>query len=209
MQSILGVRNFVIKQRKGEIAMKRDLLKEHGFSEEQINFVMAENGKDVNSLKEQINNLTGERDGLQKQIDDRDKQLTTLKKSAKDNEELQSQIKQLQDENKTAKQNYQDQLAKQNKSFKIEGALRDAKAKNIKTVLPLIDTEKVSVNDDGSLNGLSEQLDAVKKDNSFLFEADQPKPNVTLSNKFSNSDNNNSGDGLVDRIAQRMQEANE
>ena len=209
MQSILGVRNFVIKQRKGEIAMKRDLLKEHGFSEEQINLVMAENGKDVNALNDKINGLTSERDGLQKQIDDRDEQLTTLKKSAKDNEELQSQIKQLQDENKTAKQNYQDQLAKQNKSFKIEGALRDAKAKNIKTVLPLIDTEKVSVNDDGSLNGLSEQLDAVKKDNSFLFEADQPKPNVTLSNKFSNSDNNNSGDGLVDRIAQRMQEANE
>ena len=135
--------------------MKRDLLKEHGFSEEQINFVMAENGKDVNSLKEQINNLTGERDGLQKQIEDRDKQLNTLKKSSKDNDELQSQIKQLQNENKTAKQNYQDQLAKQNKSFKIEGALRDAKAKNIKTVLPLIDTEKVSVNDDGTLNGYS------------------------------------------------------
>ena len=189
--------------------MKREELKEHGLSEEQINFVMAQNGKDVNALNDKINGLTGERDGLQKQIDDRDEQLTTLKKSAKDNEELQSQIKQLQDENKTAKQNYQDQLAKQNKSFKIEGALRDAKAKNIKTVLPLIDTEKVSVNDDGSLNGLSEQLDAVKKDNSFLFEADHPKPNVTLSNKFSNSDNNNSGDGLVDRIAQQMQEANE
>lgn len=189
--------------------MKREELKEHGLSEEQINFVMAQNSKDVNALNEQINSLTSERDGLQGQIDERDKQLNTLKKSAKDNNELQSQIKQLQEENKTAKQNYQDQLAKQTKSFKIEGALRDAKAKNIKTVLPLIDTEKVSVNDDGSLNGLSEQLDAVKKDNSFLFEADQPKPNVTLSNKFSNSDNNNSGDGLVDRIAQRMQEANE
>lgn len=187
--------------------MKRDDLKEYGLSEEQINFVMAQNGKDVNALNDKINGLTSERDGLQKQIDDRDEQLTTLKKSAKDNEELQGQIKQLQEDNKTAKQNYQDQLAKQNKSFKIEGALRDAKAKNIKTVLPLIDTEKVSVNDDGSLNGLSEQLDAVKKDNSFLFEADQSKSNVTLSNKFSNSDNNNSGDGLVDRIAQRMQEA--
>ncbi|PWT40571.1 scaffolding protein, partial [Limosilactobacillus reuteri] len=128
--------------------MKREELKEHGLSEEQINFVMAQNGKDVNALNDKINGLTSERDGLQKQIDDRDEQLTTLKKSAKDNEELQSQIKQLQDENKTAKQNYQDQLAKQNKSFKIEGALRDAKAKNIKTVLPLIDTEKVSVNDD-------------------------------------------------------------
>lgn len=189
--------------------MKREELKKQGLNDDQIDFVMAQNGKEVNALNDKINGLTSERDGLQNQIEDRDTQLSDLKKSVKDNDALKDQIKQLQDENKTAKQNYQDQLAKQNKSFKIEGALRDAKAKNIKTVLPLIDTEKVSVNDDGSLNGLSEQLDAVKKENSFLFEADQPKPNVTLSNKFSNSDNNNSGDGLVDRIAQRMQEANE
>ena len=209
MQSILGVRNFVIKQRKGEIAMKRDLLKEHGFSEEQINLVMAENGKDVNSLKEQINNLTGERDGLQKQIDDRDKQLTTLKKSAKDNEELQSQIKQLQDENKTAKQNYQDQLAKQNKSFKIEGALRDAKAKNIKTVLPLIDTEKVSVNDDGTLNGLSEQLDNIKQDNGFLFGEENKAPRVEIKNGFQDGNDKSTSDSIVSHIAERFANSNE
>ena len=209
MQSILGVRNFVIKQRKGEIAMKRDLLKEHGFSEEQINLVMAENGKDVNSLKEQINNLTGERDGLQKQIDDRDKQLNTLKKSAKDNEELQSQIKQLQDENKTAKQNYQDQLAKQNKSFKIEGALRDAKAKNIKTVLPLIDTEKVSVNDDGTLNGLSEQLDNIKQDNGFLFGEENKTPRVEIKNDFQDGNDKSTSDTIVSHIAERFANSNE
>lgn len=209
MQSFLGVRNSVIKQRKGESAMKRDLLKEHGFSEEQINLVMAENGKDVNSLKEQINNLTGERDGLQKQIDDRDKQLNTLKKSAKDNEELQSQIKQLQDENKTAKQNYQDQLAKQNKSFKIEGALRDAKAKNIKTVLPLIDTEKVSVNDDGTLNGLSEQLDNIKQDNGFLFGEENKTPRVEIKNDFRDGNNKNTSDTIVSHIAERFANSNE
>lgn len=189
--------------------MKRDLLKEHGFSEEQINFVMAENGKDVNSLKEQINNLTGERDGLQKQINDRDKQLNTLKKSSKDNEELQSQIKQLQDENKTAKQNYQDQLAKQNKSFKIEGALRDAKAKNIKTVLPLIDTEKVSVNDDGTLNGLSEQLDNIKQDNGFLFGEETKTPRVEIKNDFQDGNDKSTSDSIVSHIAERFANSNE
>ena len=188
--------------------MKRDLLKEHGFSEEQINFVMAENGKDVNSLKEQINNLTGERDGLQKQIEDRDKQLNTLKKSSKDNDELQSQIKQLQNENKTAKQNYQDQLAKQNKSFKIEGALRDAKAKNIKTVLPLIDTDKVSVNDDGTLNGLSEQLESVKKDNSYLFGEEQKPSRIEMTNHFQDENNHKQGDAMVDKIAERFAQNN-
>ena len=189
--------------------MKRDLLKEHGFSEEQINFVMAENGKDVNSLKDQINNLTGERDGLQKQIDDRDKQLNTLKKSSKDNDELQSQIKQLQDENKQAKQKYQDDLAAKTKSFKIEGALRDAKAKNIKTVLPLIDAEKVSVNDDGTLNGLSEQLDNIKQDNGFLFGEGTKTPRVEIKNNFQDEDNKKANDSIVSRIAERFAESNE
>lgn len=189
--------------------MKREELKEHGFSEEQINFVMAQNGKDVNALNDKINGLTSERDGLQKQIDDRDEQLTTLKKSAKDNEELQSQIKQLQDENKTAKQNYQDQLAKQNKSFKIEGALRDAKAKNIKTVLPLIDTEKVSVNDDGTLNGLSEQLDNIKQDNGFLFGEENKTPRVEIKNGFQDGNNKNASDSIVSHIAERFANSNE
>ena len=189
--------------------MKREELKEHGLSEEQINFVMAQNGKDVNALNDKINGLTSERDGLQKQIDDRDEQLTTLKKSAKDNEELQSQIKQLQDENKTAKQNYQDQLAKQNKSFKIEGALRDAKAKNIKTVLPLIDTEKVSVNDDGTLNGLSEQLDNIKQDNGFLFGEEDKTPRVEIKNDFQDGNNKNTSDSIVSHIAERFANSNE
>ena len=86
--------------------------------------------------------------------------------------------------------------------------MRDAKAKNIKTVLPLIDTDKVSVNKDGSLTGLSEQIDAVKKDNSYLFDAEQPKPNISLGSKFNNGNDDNSGsDDIVNNIAQRMQEA--
>lgn len=189
--------------------MKREELKEHGLTDEQINFVMAQNGKDINSLNDQINSLTSERDGLQSQIDDRDKQLSALKKSAKDNDELQDQIKQLQDENKQAKQQYQDNLAAQSKSFKIEGALRDAKAKNIKTVLPLIDTEKVSVNDDGTLNGLSEQIDAVKKDNSFLFGEEKQQQRVNLNGGFNNGDDKaKGGDSIVSNIAERLANAN-
>lgn len=188
--------------------MKRDDLKEQGLNETQINFVMSQNGKDINALNEKITSLTNERDGLQSQIADRDNQLNDLKKSVKDNDALKDQIKQLQEDNKTATQKYQDQLASQSKSFKIEGALRDAKAKNIKTVLPLIDTDKVSVNKDGSLTGLSEQIDAVKKDNSYLFDAEQPKPNISLGSKFNNGNDDNSGsDDIVNNIAQRMQEA--
>lgn len=185
--------------------MKREELKEHGLNDEQINFVMAENGKDVNALNDKINGLTSERDGLQDQLSDRDDQLNQLKKSAKDNDELRDQIKQLQDENKNSTQQYQDQLAAQNKSFKIEGALRDAHAKNIKTVLPLIDTDKVTVDDDGKITGLKEQIEAAKKDNGFLFDEVEKQPNVKITHSFNNGDDGSGkSDDLASRIAERM-----
>lgn len=185
--------------------MKREELKEQGLNDDQIDFVMAQNGKEVNALNDKINGLTNERDGLQDQINDRDTQLSDLKKSVKDNADLKNQIKQLQDENKTASQKYKDQLAEQSKSFKIEGALRDAKAKNIKTVLPLIDTDKVTVNDDGTLNGLAEQIDNVKKDNGYLFSEEHDQPHVTLGGGFGDDEGKGKGDTLISRIAERME----
>lgn len=185
--------------------MRRDVLKENGLTDEQIDFVMAENGKDVNALNDKVNGLTSERDGLQKQITERDSQLDGLKKTTKDNDDLQAQIKQLQDDNKVTKQQYQDQLAAQSKSFKIEGALRDAKAKNIKAVLSLIDTDKIEVAKDGSLSGLTDQLDAVKKSDGYLFDTNKPQNRINIGGQFSNDDNTETGkDHITSHIAARF-----
>lgn len=188
--------------------MKREELKEHGLTDDQINFVMAENGKDVNTSNDKVNSLTSERDGLKQQITDRDSQLSDLKKSTKDNDELQAQLKQLQDDNKATKTKYQNQLAAQEKGFKIEGALRDAKAKNVKAVLSLIDTDKIQVAKDGSLSGLTDQIDAVKKSDSYLFEAEKPTK-VQISHHFQDNGNDGTGDSLTEKIAERMAGNNE
>ncbi|WP_278589452.1 phage scaffolding protein [Limosilactobacillus pontis] len=187
--------------------MKREELKAQGLNDDQINFVMAANGKDVNALNEKISSLTGERDGLQKQIDDRDSQLTDLKKSAKDNDDLMDQIKQLQDDNKAAAEKYHNDLAAQQKNFKIESALRDAKAKNVKAVLSLIDTDKISVAKDGSLSGLDEQIDAVKKSDDYLFEADKKPQQVRINPGF--NDGGDGSDNLTSKIAARLANAEE
>ena len=102
--------------------MKREDLKEQGLNETQINFVMSQNGKDINALNEKITSLTNERDGLQSQIADRDNQLNDLKKSVKDNDALKDQIKQLQEDNKTATQTNQDHLASHRTNIKNAGA---------------------------------------------------------------------------------------
>ncbi|MBM6753878.1 phage scaffolding protein [Lactobacillus alvi] len=164
--------------------MKREDLKELGLNDDQISSVMANYGKSINEYKEQVANLTSERDALKGQITDRDGQLETLKKSAgKDNDDLKQQIKDLQDANKANKEKYQQQIASQAKSFKIEGALRDAKARNVKTVLALIDTDKVSVGDDGKLVGLNDQIEAAKRSDGYLF-AETSKPKVEINNGF-------------------------
>lgn len=188
--------------------MKREELKELGLNDDQIAAVMTSYGKEVNPLKEQVDSLTSERDNLKQQVSDRDGQLDDLRKNAGKNEELEATIKQLQEDNKAAATKYQNDLAAKEKGFKIEGALRDAKAKNVKAVLSLIDTEKVSVQKDGTLDGLTDQIAAVKKSDSYLFDGeakvDQP---IKFGGNFGNGDNNNNGagkDDIASRIAARF-----
>lgn len=187
--------------------MKREELKELGLNDDQIAAVMTSYGKEVNPLKEQVDSLTSERDNLKQQVSDRDGQLDDLRKNAGKNEELEATIKQLQEDNKAAAAKYQNDLAAKEKGFKIEGALRDAKAKNVKAVLSLIDTEKVSVQKDGTLDGLTDQIAAVKKSDSYLFDGeakvDQP---IKFGGNFGNGDNNNAAgkDDIASRIAARF-----
>lgn len=62
-----------------------------------------------------------------------------------------------------------EKLINQTKSSKIEIALLGAKAKNTKAVKALLDEEKISLDGDNLL-GINEQLEAIKKDNAFLFD---------------------------------------
>lgn len=167
-------------------------------------------GKEVNPLKEQLDSMKSERDSLKQQVSDRDGQLDDLRKNAGKNEELEAQIKQLQDDNKANATKYQNELAAKEKSFKIEGALRDAKAKNVKAVISLIDTDKVSVKKDGTLDGLTDQLDAVKKSDGYLFETDEPKNRINIGGNFSNNDNTDTGkDSIASHIAARFAKSDE
>lgn len=190
----------------------REFLKNLGIEGDSLEKIMTEVGKDKGisaekvELQSKIDSLTSQNDDLNSQIKERDGQLSTLKKSVGDNEELKTQIKSLQDENKQAATDYQSKLAEQSKNFKIDSALRDAKARNPKAVKALLDLDKVSVDGD-NLVGFKDQLEAVQKDNDYMFEAvnpnDPPKPNVKIVNP-----NNPSGGSeeasIVQRIAQRM-----
>lgn len=51
----------------------------------------------------------------------------------------------------------------------LDAALKEANSKNNKLVTALLDKEKLTLKD-GKLEGISEQLEAIKKENDFLFD---------------------------------------
>lgn len=123
--------------------------------------------------KAKFNEITTAKINLETQIKERDKQLETLKKTDGDKEKLESTIKQLQEENKTSKSKYEQDL----KELRINGAIKlklTDKAQDVDIVASLIDKTKLIVGDDGSVTGLDEQINPLKQSKPFLFKDVKP-----------------------------------
>ncbi len=167
---------------------------------------MAEYGKEINPLKQAQANAEQERDSLKSQLEDVNGQLSEAQKNSKKGSELQGQLKDLQKQFDDSKAKAEEQLQATKKDYEIAAALSKAGAKNDKAVKALLDTEKVNFDDDGKLIGLSEQLEAVKQDNDFLFADENesnPKPTIT-SKGNPNPDGGNGNKALADYSYQEL-----
>ena len=112
-------------------------------------------------------------------VKERDKQLEDVKKSTGDNEELKNQITQLQADNKAAKEKYEADIKKMQIDNAVQSALKDADAKNVTAVMALLkDLDKAELAEDGTVKGLKEQIEALQKSESYLFNAkNEPQNN--------------------------------
>ena len=114
---------------------------------------------------------------LKKLLDDRDSQLKDLSNKAKDNEGLVAQIKTLQDANKQSIADYEAKLTAQSQKYAYEKALAGFKPRNINALDGVIDKSKLSYkenNGEFSVEGLNEQIEALKKSDAYLFEGSMP-----------------------------------
>ncbi len=58
------------------------------------------------------------------------------------------------------------------KQYKIRDELRNQHAKNADVVWKMLNIDKIDEDENGALNGLAEQLEALKKSDAYLFESD-------------------------------------
>ena len=128
---------------------------------------------------ERFKELVDEKNKLKTDIADRDKQFETLKNSSGDVEAMKEQIATLQAENKSKDEAHAAEIRQMKINSALESALISSKAKNLTAVKALIkDLDKAELLDDGSIKGLEEQITALKKSDSYLFEeAVATKPN--------------------------------
>ena len=120
---------------------------------------------------ERFKELVDEKNKLKTDIADRDKQFETLKNSSGDVEAMKEQIATLQAENKSKDEAHAAEIKQMKINSALESALIGSKAKNLTAVKALIkDLDKAELQDDGSIKGLEEQIAALKKSDSYLFE---------------------------------------
>lgn len=121
--------------------------------------------------KRRLDEVIAERNRYKEMVEERDSQLADLKTWAKDNEVLKAQIAELQAKNKQVTEDYEKQLKDQRFAFAIERAVAKADARNVKAVVALLDTSKISL-DGENLLGFDEQIAALKKSDPYLFGVD-------------------------------------
>jgi len=155
--------------------MRTEDLKAQGLTDEQINFVMAENGKDLKAIQEENANLKTEKAQLEnektiltKEKDEKEKALEELQKNSISNEEYKNKIKEIESNAKKEHEDYiyNDLLEKGLDDLKI------LKSENTrKAFKSLLDLEKITMSkDQKSLVGLKEQAEEIKKTDSYFFE---------------------------------------
>lgn len=187
---------------------KEDLLK-LGLTEEQAEKVLSANTEQLKGFipKARFDEVNNAKKQAEKDLSERDKQLETLKNSTGDVETLKNTIKQLQDENKASKEQYEANISKIKLDNAIDNALGNAKAKNSRAVRALLDMEKIKFENE-TLSGLDEQLKALKEaeDSKFLFEEikEPAKPSFSGVEPGASTGEINPGSGAPETYSQMM-----
>ena len=151
--------------------MKREELTAKGLTPEQVDFVMAEYGKEINPL-------IAERDGYKTQLGTAQTALKAME--GVDVEALKTQVSDL--TQKLSGKDTEIQQIRADSQFNelLKDAIRGAGARNEKAVMPFLDIDNLKKSSNQTQD-IHAALEAVKKDNDFLFQPAQNTPKFVSS----------------------------
>ena len=146
--------------------MKReDLQKIEGLTKDQIDSIMGLHQGDVTAWNQRFENQKNE-------LATKDTKIKDLTDTVKSYDGV--DVKKLQDDVKDWETKYNTDMAAEKKNAAIRLAIVASRPRNEKALMALIDTETIKLNEDGTVTGLKEQLENIKKENDYLFEPTEP-----------------------------------
>lgn len=157
-----------------------EILKAQGLTDEQIKAIqisMKENKVYETSLEnadERYNKLKTQKDDLKGQLDTANSTIESLKKSNKDNEILQQTIKDHEATIETLKKDSEVKIRNLTLDNAINGKLAKVDDKYKKLLETQFNKEKLTIKDDGTIEGLEEQFKTITETYSEWFEEKSP-----------------------------------
>lgn len=140
--------------------MKTEDLQSKGLTQDQIDYVMAEYGKDLNAVKQDRDNYKT--------------QLATAQASLKsfegvDVQDLQGKITKLTNDLVAKDADYQKQIADRDFNDLLKTTAAGFNPRDLKAVMPFLDVEKLKASKNQEAD-IKAAMEAVKKDNAYLFQ---------------------------------------
>lgn len=158
--------------------MTMESLIAEGFTKEQAKVILDAHKAAITGAyvpKSRFDDVNTELTTAKGTIKERDAQITSLKTFEGTAQQLQQRVTELETANSTAAAEANKALAKERKTnalkLKLVGQTHDTDL-----VLNLVDIEKVTLQEDGSLIGFDDQIAALKQSKGFLFLSGDGKP---------------------------------
>lgn len=153
--------------------MKTEELQAKGLTEEQIAFVMAENGKDIKKLQKENETLTADRDSLKERAETAEE---TLKKfEGIDPEAIQEEITKWKQKAETAEKDYAEKLAQRDFEDALKEEIGNYKftSEAAKKAIMAEIRESGLKCKDGKILGLGDLIDQIKQKDASAFVDEQ------------------------------------
>lgn len=119
--------------------------------------------------KSRFNEVNEAKKDLVKKLAEKDEQLTEISKKYSENEGLVKEIEELKASNAKSIEEYEAKIKANEFNYALDGALNNAKCKNVKALKALLDMDSIKYQDN-KFEGLDDQLKALKESDSYLFE---------------------------------------
>lgn len=160
-----------------------EVLKKCGVEEDKANEIVKAMGEakiyttNLENVDVRYNKLQEQKKQLEEASKTYQKQLEKLTKNDADVEALNKLVEQLQLSNKELEANHKQEMDRLQFNFALDSALTNAKSKNNKALKALLDVDSIKYQE-GKFEGLQEQIEALQKDASYLFDLNTAPANT-------------------------------